>query len=275
MAKLTNKRDWQGNGDVVMHVDNLSAGHLLKNITFDLHRGEILGIAGLLGAGRTELMNCLFGILPKTGGAVYINGEICEITKPSDAVNFGIGYVPEDRKLQGLFMGLATRANISASNLGKLEKFGFVDTRLENALAREYIDTLSIKVSSLDQKVDFLSGGNQQKALLARWLAIHPKVILLDDPTRGIDVGARAAIHQLIYQLVEENLSVIFVSSELPEVMDISDRILVLARGQITGEFSRNEVTKEKILTCATLSSLGSQKIKPDRQQGNRSYEEN
>ncbi len=172
-----------------------------------------------------------------------------------------MGYVPEDRKLQGLFLGLTTRANISASNLQQLVRYGMVNTAQEISLADSYIKALSIKVSSQDQRMVDLSGGNQQKSLLARWLAIHPKVLILDDPTRGIDIGARAQIHELIYQLAEDGLSVIFVSSELPEVMEVSDRILVLARGLITGQFSHDEVTKEKILTCATISSMSPQNV--------------
>ena len=260
--ELSNKiraRQWGENLDVLMHVENLSMGNTLKQITFNLYKGEILGIAGLLGAGRTELFHSLFGVMKKSNGSIYIEGKLCEIEKPSDAVSNGIGYVPEDRKLQGLFLELTTRANISAANVNNLRRYGLVNNFLERELVGHYIDALSIKVSSQEQKVINLSGGNQQKALLARWLAVHPKILLLDDPTRGIDVGARAQIHELIYQLAEDGLGVIFVSSELPEVMEVSDRILVLARGQITGEFSHEEVTKEKILTCATLSTVSFQ----------------
>jgi ribose transport system ATP-binding protein len=174
------------------------------------------------------------------------------MSNPGQAIACGLGYVPEDRKLQGLFLELTTRANISTSSLRQVDRYGFINRKLESLLARDYIKSLSIKVSSEEQQVVNLSGGNQQKTLLARWLSIHPKILLLDDPTRGIDVGARAGIHDLIYRLAEEGLSVIFVSSELPEVMEVSDRILVLSRGQITGEFSHDEATKEKIMRCAT-----------------------
>jgi len=261
--ELRNKirqRESEKAANIVMHVEHLSMENTLKDITFDLYQGEILGIAGLLGAGRTELLHCLFGVNKVTNGTISIHNRVCEIDNPMDAVTHGMGYVPEDRKLQGLFLELTTRANISAANLNQLRRYGIVNNGLERALADGYIDALSIKVSSQEQKVVNLSGGNQQKALLARWLAIHPKILFLDDPTRGIDVGARAQIHELIYQLAEDGLSVIFVSSELPEVMEVSDRIIVLARGQITGEFSHEEVTKEKILTCATLSSKGYQR---------------
>jgi len=261
LTKKVRRRNGSGKKDVVMHVEDLSMGNQLKHISFDLYRGEILGIAGLLGAGRTELFNCLFGVLKKSEGKVFIEGIECEIDKPADAVAYGMGYVPEDRKLQGLFLGLTTRANISASNLQQLVRYGMVNTAQEISLADSYIKALSIKVSSQDQRMVDLSGGNQQKSLLARWLAIHPKVLILDDPTRGIDIGARAQIHELIYQLAEDGLSVIFVSSELPEVMEVSDRILVLARGLITGQFSHDEVTKEKILTCATISSMSPQNV--------------
>ena len=254
LSKKTRIRRGSSEKDILMHVENLSMGKTLKNITFDLYKGEILGIAGLLGAGRTELLNCLFGVFQKSEGSIYIEGEERIIKKPSDSIRNGIGYVPEDRKLQGLFLGLATRVNISASSLGNVVKNGLINNPLEKKLAANYIESLSIKVSSQDQQVRNLSGGNQQKVLLARWLALNPKILLFDDPTRGIDVGARAAIHELIYQLAERGLGVIFVSSELEEIMDVSDRILVIARGQITGEFSHDVATKEKILSCATLS---------------------
>ena len=262
LSKKTRDRKWSGAQKLIMQVKNLSMGKTLKDISFDLHEGEILGIAGLLGAGRTELFNCIFGVQQKTEGSIYIEGTERIISRPVDAIRNGIGYVPEDRKLQGLFLGLAARANISASNLRNLEKNGLINAALERDLVKQYIRSLSIKVSSQEQIVMNLSGGNQQKVLLARWLALNPNILLLDDPTRGIDVGTRAAIHELIYQLAEKGLSVIFVSSELPEVMDVSDRILVLARGQITGEFSHEDVTKEKILTCATLSRTSSVVVK-------------
>lgn len=261
LVKKIRHRNGSDNKDVIMHVEDLSMGNILKHISFNLYQGEILGIAGLLGAGRTELFNCLFGVMKKNGGKIFIEGVEREIEKPSVAVAYGMGYVPEDRKLQGLFLGLTTRANISVSNLKQLVHYGLVNTVQEISLADNYIKALSIKVSSQDQRVINLSGGNQQKSLLARWLAIHPKILLLDDPTRGIDVGARAQIHEFIYKLAEDGLSVIFVSSELPEVMEVSDRVLVLARGQITGEFTHDEVTKEKILTCATISSMSPQKV--------------
>jgi len=238
----------------LLQVKNISKDTKLKNISFVLHKGEILGIAGLLGAGRTELLNTLFGVNSKSGGSVFIEGEECVIEKPSDAIRYGIGYVPEDRKLQGLFLGLATRVNISASYLSHLVRNGLIESNKEIRLANDFVKSLSIKVSSPEQHTLNLSGGNQQKVLLARWLALKPKVLLLDDPTRGIDVGARAAIHELIYQLADKGLGVVFISSELPEIMEVSDRILVIARGQLTGEFSRDEVTKEKILHCATVS---------------------
>lgn len=239
--------------NILLQVRDLSMPKKLKGISFDLYEGEILGIAGLLGAGRTELLNALFGVNTKNG-SIFIEGSECFINQPIDAIRYGIGYVPEDRKLQGLFLGLATRVNISASYLKNIVQYGLIKTNLENQLANKYIKSLSIKVSSREQFVQNLSGGNQQKVLLARWLALKPKILLLDDPTRGIDVGARAAIHEIIYELANQGLGVIFISSELPEVMEVSDRILVLARGQLTGEFSHEEVTKEKILTCATIS---------------------
>lgn len=254
LSKKNRTRQGQAGEDVLMQVKNLSSGNKIKNISFDLHKGEILGIAGLLGAGRTELLNCLFGVIQKDFGSIFIEGREVFINNPQDAIRFGMGLVPEDRKLLGVFLGLSTRANISTSSLRNVTRNGLINSTLERQLASQYIKSLSIKVTSQEQQVSNLSGGSQQKVLLARWLAVNSKILLLDDPTRGIDVGARAAIHELIYKLAESGLGMIFTSSELSEIMEISDRVLVIARGQITEEFSRDEVTKEKILTYATLS---------------------
>ena len=238
----------------LLEVRNLCQGERLKDISFQLKKGEILGIAGLLGAGRTELLSCIFGVNPKTSGTFLVEGEEVEINSPADAILKGFGYVPEDRKLQGLFLGLTTRSNISTTFLEYMMRGGLIKSKSEAVLVNHYIKSLDIKVYDPEQLAINLSGGNQQKVLLARWLSIEPKIILLDDPTRGIDVGARKAIHDLIFRLADKGMGVIFVSSELEEVMNVSDRILVMARGQITGEFSHQDVTKERIMSCATLS---------------------
>jgi len=241
---------------VILKVENLCRGTAIKNVSFDLHEGEILGIAGLLGSGRTELLRCIFGADQKTAGTVYLNGKPCTIKNPQDAVNYGIAYVPEDRKQQGLFLGLASDINLTAASMSKYSWAGFIKAKSEHQVTARYVDSMAIKLASHAQRVIFLSGGNQQKILFARWLATNPKVLLLDDPTRGIDIGARAMIHDLIRQLADQGIGVVFVSSELPEVMKVSERILVMARGQIAGEFSRDEVTQEKIMTAATETIL-------------------
>ena len=239
-------------GNEALRVAGLSRAGALDNISFSLRRGEILGIGGLLGAGRTELLRCIFGADRKHAGSVSVGGQPVEIRQPLDAVRAGIGFVPEDRKQQGLFLGLAVRANLTAACLDRVATRGFVRRRAEAELVDHYIRSLDIRVSSQEQRAVNLSGGNQQKVILSRWLALEPKVLLLDDPTRGIDVGARASIHGLIKDLADQGLGVIFVSSELPELLEICDRILVMAAGQLVAEFPRSEATQEKILLHAT-----------------------
>jgi ribose transport system ATP-binding protein len=239
-------------GDEVLRVERLTREPVLHDISFSLRRGEILGIAGLLGSGRTDLLRCIFGADRMTAGDIYIDGVRKEIQQARDGVKAGIGFVPEDRKQQGLFLGLAVRENVSAATLQGLATMGVIVHQRELQLVEKYIDSLDIKVSGQEQRILNVSGGNQQKVVLARWLALNPKVLLLDDPTRGIDVGARAAIHRIIKDLADQGVGVIFISSELPEVLEISDRILVLANGRLMGEFPRSEATKEKVLLYAT-----------------------
>lgn len=239
-------------GDEILRLEGLSHEPVLHDISFTLRRGEILGIAGLLGSGRTELLRCIFGADRMTAGVIHIDGTRTEIRQAINGVRAGIGFVPEDRKQQGLFLGLAVRENISAATLRDLASMGVVVRHREHQLVDNYIDSLDIKVSGQEQRVLNVSGGNQQKIVLARWLALNPKVLLLDDPTRGIDVGARAATHLIIKNLADQGVGVVFVSSELTEVLEISDRILVLANGRLTGEFPRAEANQEKIMLCAT-----------------------
>lgn len=254
----TERREGVQFGDEVLRVEGLCRDDVLRDISFSLHRGEILGIAGLLGSGRTELLRCLFGADRKTAGKVYVDGHPCDIRHPIDGVKAGMGFMPEDRKQQGLFLGLATRENVTAASLGTVARFGLINRLTEREMVGGYIKSLDIRVSSQEQKAVNLSGGNQQKVVLARWLALRPKVLLLDDPTRGIDVGARAAIHDLIVSLADQGVGIVFVSSELPEVLKISDRILAIADGQIMGEFTHAEATQEKIMLCATGAAVRS-----------------
>lgn len=229
---------------------------ILKNISFSLHRGEILAIAGLMGAGRTELMMSLFGVPPgeKTGGELYIDGDKKEITSPTRAIEYGLALVTEDRKNQGLFLQLPVYTNISIASLKRVIKYKILRRRLENKVVREYVKKLRIKIPEIATLVETLSGGNQQKVILAKWLLTHPAVLLLDDPTRGIDVGAKAEIYQLMNEFIRQGMGIIMVSSELPEILAMSDRVIVLSQGRLTGEFSREEATEEKIMTAATQS---------------------
>jgi ribose transport system ATP-binding protein len=251
-VQRTEARKYVAIGEEVLRVEGLSRDPLLKQISFKLHKGEILGIAGLLGSGRTELLRCLFGCDHRTAGKFYLDSEEEAIDEPLDGVRAGIGYVPEDRKQQGLFLGMAVRENITAASVSRVSTVGLINRQAEHNLVDKYIQHLEIRVTDQEQKVLNVSGGNQQKIMLARWLALNPKVLLLDDPTRGIDVGARSAIHELIKDLADQGMGVIFVSSELPEVLEVSDRILVMANGSIVGEFPRDEATQEKIMLHAT-----------------------
>ena len=244
-------------GDIVLEVKGLCSGTALKNISFNLKRGEILGFAGLVGAGRSELMNAVFGIDNFDKGQIILDGKEVVIREPIDAISLGIGFLPEDRKLQGLILGMTVRENITLSSLENVSTYGFFKHELERSVSMEYIEKLSIKTPTQEQKVLNLSGGNQQKVVLSKWLAIKPKILILDEPTRGIDIGAKTEIHALMNRLSCEGVSIIMISSELPEVLGMSDRIIVMHNGTIKGELSRSEATQEKILTMA-LKELAS-----------------
>jgi len=243
-------------GEVVLKVTGLISGKMLQQISFELHNGEVLGIAGLLGSGRTELIRAIFGADRRDRGTVEVAGHRHKINRIGDAIRGGIGLVPEDRKEQGLFLGMPVRPNISAASIRDVSSHGMLNKKKERALVANYVERLEIKIAGLEQLVLNLSGGNQQKAVLAKWLARSPQILLLDDPTRGIDVGAKQAIYRLIGELASSGVGIVFVSSELPEILGISDRILVMAEGRIKGELSRAEATQEKIMSLATISGL-------------------
>ncbi|MES2773832.1 MAG: sugar ABC transporter ATP-binding protein [Bacteroidota bacterium] len=227
--------------------------NILHHISFQLFQGEILGVYGLMGAGRTELMECIFGLHPQnSSGEIVVNGVVQKIKSPSDAIASGIALVPEDRKLHGLILAHSIKSNISITILKKLEKWGlFLNAAEEKALSDDYIKQLSIKTSSNKNLAKNLSGGNQQKIVLAKWLATHPKILLLDEPTRGIDINAKAEIYKLIKQLAGEGMGIIMVSSELPEILAVSDRILVLADGELSATIPISEATETTILKHA------------------------
>ncbi len=235
----------------ILEVRNLSSGNLLKNISFHLNRGEVLGISGLIGAGRTELARAIFGIDSFDQGKILIEGKAVSVKSPRQAIKLGLGFLTEDRKEQGLFMGMSVRENITIGILKKFSAFGFPFFHKLKTIAEKYIKQMNIRTPNVNQKVRNLSGGNQQKVLIARWLNLNPRILILDEPTRGIDVGAKAEIYALIDHLAGEGVGIIMISSELPEIIGISDRIIVIRQGEITGEFTREEATQDKIMQCA------------------------
>jgi len=227
--------------------------NLLSDISFDLHKGEILGVYGLMGAGRTELMECIFGLHPRNAKAeISINNKEIKINKPVSAITAGIALVPEDRKLHGLVLNHSIKSNISITVLKKLENWGLLlSNKKEKELTKNYINQLGIKTSSEKAAAKSLSGGNQQKIVLAKWLATNPQVLLLDEPTRGIDINAKAEIYKLMKSLAAAGMGIIMVSSELPEILAISDRVLVLCEGELTATIPIEEATEAGILKYA------------------------
>lgn len=247
-------------GEEVMRVENLKVPHptmkdknIVNDISFSLKKGEILGIGGLVGAGRSETLSAIFGQLVKgVEKKVIINGKEVEIRKPSDAIKAGIGYVTEERKLNGFVWMLSIRDNMYLASIPNLPMKGpFVDAKEEDRLSQKMFDRLRIKAPSIKTVVNTLSGGNQQKVVLSKWLVNAPHILFVDEPTKGVDVGAKAEIYNLMGELVKSGMSIVMVSSDLPELLAISDRVLVLSNGKITGEFSKEEVTEEKFMRAA------------------------
>ncbi|MDH7602057.1 MAG: sugar ABC transporter ATP-binding protein [Armatimonadota bacterium] len=239
-------------GDVVLEVRGLTREGVIRDISFSVRRGEILGIAGLVGAGRTEVARAIFGADPIDSGEILLEGKPVTIRSPKDAIRLGIGLVTEDRKALGLILGMAVRENVTIANLDPLSRFGFISRRKEQEVANRYVEDLMIRTPSIEQAVQNLSGGTQQKVVLAKWLFTQSKVLIFDEPTRGIDVGAKTEIYQLMNRLAEQGVAIIMISSELPEILGMSDRILVMHEGEIAGELSREEATQEKIMFLAT-----------------------
>ena len=239
-------------GNVVFRVENLAKIGFFEDINFELRSGEIIGFYGLVGSGRTELALSIFGVYPGGGGRTFIGDKEVKISSPIDAIKNGIGYLSEDRKNQSIFPILGVRENITISNLRKYCEFVFINSRKENKETEYFINKLDIRAASLKQKIMNLSGGNQQKAIIARLLALKPRIMILDEPTRGIDVGAKAEVHFLIEELAESGMGIIIISSELPEIFRISDRIIVMRSGRISGVYRRNEATQEELLKAAS-----------------------
>jgi rhamnose transport system ATP-binding protein len=245
------KRDVK-QGEVVLETRGLDCRDSgIRGVTLSIRSGEILGLAGLVGAGRSELARVLFGLTPATGGEILLNGNRVSVRTPAAAVAQGIAYVPEDRRRHGVILELPVAANATLAVLQRISKFGFVDFARERELARSYVEKLAVKTPSIDTPSGNLSGGNQQKVALSRWLATEPKVLILDEPTQGIDVGAKAEIHQLMVDLAERGLAILMISSELPEILGMSDRIGVMRGGALAGILSRAEATQERVMALA------------------------
>jgi ABC-type sugar transport system ATPase subunit len=225
---------------------------VLEDVSLTLHPGEIVGLAGLVGSGRTEIARAIFGADDYDRGEILVDGKPVHLHSPRAAIRLGIGLVPEDRKLQALILMLAIRENMGLSILDRLSRFGIVRLGEERALARRMVEALRVRTPSIEQKVLNLSGGNQQKVVIAKWLALHPRILIMDEPTRGIDIGAKAEVHALMHQLAADGVAILMISSELPEIIHMSDRILVMRQGRIAGELSRAEATQEAVMALAT-----------------------
>lgn len=240
-------------GDVVLEVENLtSKDGTFKNVSFQVNAGEILGVAGLMGAGRTEVMETIFGYRKKESGTIKLDGKTLKNGHPNDLIKAGIGFITEDRKMKGLVLDSSIRENIALANLKAISNKGIISNNRETQLVEELIKRLHVRTTGKNQEVKSLSGGNQQKVVIAKWLGIQPKVLILDEPTRGVDIGAKKEIYTIMNELTENGVAIIMVSSELPEVLGVSDRIMVLHEGNVTAFINRDEADQEKIMFAAT-----------------------
>jgi rhamnose transport system ATP-binding protein len=242
-------------GDVALearHLTHRRSG--VRDVSFAVRAGEILGIAGLVGSGRTQLAEVLFGLSPADSGDILLGGRPARIDSPASAIRHGIGYVPEDRRQHGVVLEMSVSANATLANLGAVSTRGLIDRAAERKAAADYVTQLRIKTPSVAAEVGSLSGGNQQKVALARWLATNPRVLILDEPTQGVDVGSKAEIHGLMQDLAERGLAIVMISSELPEILGMSDRIAVMHGGGIRGILPRAEATQDRILAMALAS---------------------
>lgn len=238
-------------GETVLEVKGLT-GTRFQDVSFNVRRGEILGFAGLVGAGRSEVARAIFGSDPFTSGDIVFEGKSVRFHSPCEAIEHGLGMLPEDRKKLSLFIGLPIRLNMSMVELPRLSQSGIIKHGKVEKVVQEFVKKLNIKIGSLDDPVSSLSGGNQQKTVLARWLATNPKLLILDEPTHGVDVGAKAEIYKLMRALAREGISIILISSELPEILMMSDRVVVMREGRVTGILNREQMTEDVIMACAT-----------------------
>ncbi len=240
-------------GDEVLRVEGLSRPPDLEDISFSLRRGEVLGLAGLMGAGRTELVRAIFGADPRTSGRVFLDGEEVAIRSPQQAIAAGLALLTEDRKRDGLALGLPVRANITLADLGQVVQAGLIRLSRERRVAQELVDRVDVRTSSLEQLVRNLSGGNQQKVVVAKWLLTRARVFIFDEPTQGIDIAAKAEVYRLIEGLAQQGAGILLISSYLPELLALADRVIVLCRGRVTGELPRDEATQERVLELAAV----------------------
>lgn len=238
-------------GETALEVSNLSLPGAFEDVSFTLRRGEIIGLGGLVGAGRTDVARALFGVAPAASGQISIGGVGATINKPSEAIELGLSFVPEDRAGHGIFSTLSVEHNLTAAIPNLIAPSGFISRKREHGISSQAVDDLSIRLASLRQPIVELSGGNQQKAILARWLLTEPKILILDEPTRGIDIGVKAEFYDMIGDLAEAGRAILLISSELPELLSLCDRILVMSEGRITAEFPRETATQESIMQAA------------------------
>ncbi len=242
-------------GDVALEVQGLTLPGVFHDIGFSVRRGEIVGLGGLVGAGRTDVARAIFGVAPAESGTVKVNGKAAEIEKPEDAIALGLAFVPEDRAVAGIFRTLPVEQNITAAIPGKIAPAGIIRRAVEKSLAQDAVKKLRIRLASVRQPIGELSGGNQQKAILARWLLADPSILILDEPTRGIDIGVKAEFYDMIGELAAQGRAILLISSEMPELLALCDRILVMAEGRLTAELSRAEANQEKIMSAAVPRS--------------------
>jgi ABC-type sugar transport system ATPase subunit len=245
----------------VFEVRHLAEENSEQEISFEVHKGEILGIAGLVGSGRSHIAKMIFGLEPRKSGELYVNGQRVKLKNHRDAILQGIAYVPKDRKAQGLFLEMDISRNIVAARLDKYCRHGLMDLRLEQKEAKQYSQLLKIKSSGVDQEVRSLSGGNQQKVLLGKWLSVKPKVLLIDEPTRGIDVVTKSEIHQMIRQLADQGVAIVMISSELPEILGMSDQILVVNDGKVVNKLPNKDASQETIMECISQAIAQKQRV--------------
>ena len=238
-------------GEVALKVEGLTLPGVFSNISFEVRKGEIVGLGGLVGAGRTDVARALFGVAPAASGVVTVNGRAVSIAEPSQAIDLGLAFVPEDRAVAGIFRSLSVEQNISAAVPGKISRLGVIQRGVERAMAQASVKKLSIRLASLRQPIGELSGGNQQKAILARWLLTEPQVLILDEPTRGIDIGVKAEFYDMIGALAVSGCAILLISSELPELLALCDRVLVMSEGRLTANLARGKATQETIMQAA------------------------